>query len=227
MIFTLQTMMNFKRVTVFALMLGMCYSAQAQRYTNIFTEMQGPIDWKEIADSVAPNVPEYLFSTATENEEYKKIVVEWIYAHPDEFDKAKMIDARLHGYVNWAIKAEGKSKMDGKSGNPSFVYYPVNEHRPVFIDTKNTDQDSLIFNRKTQNWIFTYHKDEYQEKYGELPEILGYPKPIKHPDDFSPDYDRSNIDWYYPEFSTDSRVFSQYEILFEKQFGSNQSENKK
>jgi hypothetical protein len=204
----------------------MCLNASGQRYLNIYAEMRGPIDWKSLSDSVAPNVPGYLFSTAEENTEYKEIVVQWIYDHPDEFDEARMIDYRLNKFVGWALKTNGKRKGEGPSGNPRFVYYPVNEQRPVFIDTKNPDQDSLIFNHKTQNWIFTYHQDEYVEKYGDLPEILGYPKPIKHPDEFSSDYGRSNIDWYYPEFSTDSRVFSQYEMLYNQQFGSNQPENK-
>ena len=226
MTFTLQTMINFKRITVFALFLGMCHTVSAQRYTNIFTEMQGPIDWQSIADSVAPSVPEYLFTHSVENEEYKAIVVEWIYANPDEFDKAKMIDARLHGYVNWAIKAEGKSRDEGPFGNPNFVYYPVNELRPVFIDTHNPDQDSLIFRNKTQNWFFQNDKGYYVETYGPLPEILGYPKPINHPDEFSAAYDRSNIDWYYPEFSTDSRILSQYHALYKQQFGESKNSQK-
>lgn len=208
-------------------LLSLAHCAFSQHYTNYFTEQLGPINWKALSDSVAPNVPEYLFSHQEENKEYKEVVVGWIYEHPDEFDAAKMIDARLHGYVHWAVQAEGANKGDGPYGNPTFVYYPVNENRPVFIDTHNTDQDSLVYNHKTQNWYFQYHKDQYEEHYGELPKILPYPKPIMHPNEFSKEYGISNYEWYYPEFSTDQGILKQYYELYEKQYGKTDKVNHK
>jgi hypothetical protein len=202
-----------------------CYG---QRYSNYFTENQPPIDWELIKDSVSPALPEYFLSNPKPSDpNYKAEVVSWIYSDPNGFDKAKMMDGRLHEYVHWAMKVEGKSRDEGPFGNPPFVYYPVNENRPVFIDTKNPDQDSLIFRHKTQNWYFNFHMEEYKELYGKLPEILPYPAPINHPDDFPADYGRSNIDWYYPEFSKDSRVMAEYKALYNSQFGSATIEEQK
>lgn len=210
--------------TIYAiLLLGISLQAKAQKYSNYFTENHPPINWQEFKETVAPNLPDYFLSEHNdESTQYREQILSWIYAHPKEFDEARMIDNRLQEYVGWAMEADGKNRDEGPFGNPSFVYYPVNEHRPVFINTMNPDQDSLIYNFKTQHWYLSYHQDQYEELYGEIPRILPYPPAIKHPDDFPPGIVRANVDQYYPEFSENPNVFSQYEALYDQQFGANQ-----
>lgn len=194
------------------------FAQQQERYTNAFTEQLGPIDWQAIADSVAPNVPEYLFSNYEINEEYKSVVVDWIYAHPEEIDKAKMLDFRLHEFVNWAINPNNEPRGGDPYGNPPFVYFPVNEHMPVFIETSNPDQDTRVFNHKVQNWYMQNDIEGYQERYGEPPVLIPYPRVYSHPDQFPTE--RFNTYWvYFPEFSEDPQVLNQYVELYEAQYG--------
>ena len=211
----------FKRAMLLIGLFALSNQSNGQRYSNYFSENQPSINWQNIKDTVAPNLPDYFLSEPNvESKEYKEEVVAWIYSNPIEFDKARMVDFRFNEYVGWALKADGKSKDEGPFGNPAFVYFPVNENRPVFVDTKNPDQDSLVFSFKTQNWYLNYHPSEYEALYGELPEIIPYPPLIKHPNDFPEGHDRSSIEWYYPEFSSDPKVFQQYQKLYDVQFGS-------
>lgn len=192
--------------------------AQEERYSNIFTEQLGPIKWQVIADSVAPNVPEYLFSHSEVNDEYKEVVVQWIYDFPEEIDKAKMLDFRLHEYINWAINPNNEPKGGNSYGNPPFVYFPVNQYKPVFLSTNNTDQDSLVFRNKLQNWYLQNDPDVYQTIYGDLPALIPYPKLISHPNQI-PSSQRDTYEMYFPEFSEDEAVFEQYLVLYAAQYG--------
>jgi len=205
----------------------MFFNASAQRYTNIFSVMRGPIDWQAISDSVAPNVPEYLYSHTEENEKYKEVVLEWIYSFPDEFDAAKELDSRMNLYVHWAMQGDHKRK-DGTTlyGNPPFMYMPVNEHKPVFIDTHNPDQDSLVYKEKLKNWYFNQPTQDFERLYGERPEVLPYPKLITHPSQFSDAVGTSNYEFYYPEFSEDPRVFNQYLEIYNEQYGDHHKSEK-
>lgn len=208
-------------IFVSVLMLGAVQTSSAQeqeRYSNFFTEQLGPINWQAIADSVAPNVPDYLFDHYEINEEYKQVVVSWIYEHPEEIDKAKMLDFRLSEFIHWAINPNNELKGGNAYGNPAFVYYPVTENRPVFIETNNPDQDTNVFDRKLQNWYLQYDITGYQERYGEPPVIIPYPKVFTHPNQF-PAEKYNAYQEYYPEFSEDPEVLNRYIELHLAQYG--------
>ena len=193
-------------------------SAQEERYSNFFTEQLGPVNWQEIADSVAPNVPEYLFSHSEINEEYKQVVIDWIYSYPEEIDKAKMLDFRLHEYVTWAINPNNEPKGGNAYGNPAFVYYPVNQYKPVFVDRSNLDQDSLVFKSKLQNWYLQNDPEAYQDIYGEPPTLIPYPRLLTHPNQYTAEQ-FAVYEPYFPEFSEDVEVFNQYLDLYASQYG--------
>lgn len=195
-----------------------CSAQQQARYSNFFTEQLGPINWQAIADSVAPNVPDYLFNHYEINEEYKQIVIDWIYAHPEEIDKAKMLDFRLHEFISWAINPNNEVRGGNAYGNPPFVYFPVNEHMPVFIETNNPDQDTRFYNHKLQNWYLQNDLAEYQARYGEPPVIIPYPRVYTHPNQF-PAVEYNAYQVYYPEFSEDPQVINQYIELHQAQYG--------
>lgn len=208
-------------VLVTVVLFGTAHKSSAQeqeRYSNFFTEQLGPINWQAIADSVAPNVPEYLFDHYEINEEYKQVVVNWIYQFPEEIDRAKMLDFRLHEFISWAINPNNEPRGGNAYGNPPFAYFPVNEHMPVFIETNNSDQDTKFYNYKLQNWYLKNDLEEYRSRYGEPPTLIPYPKIYTHPNEFpTAEYNAYGV--YYPEFSEDPEVINQYIELHQAQYG--------
>lgn len=55
-----------------------------------------------------------------------------------------------------------------------FFAYPVNERKPLFINTNKPADDSLAYNMRTQHWYLLFDTKGYEKKYGKLPNF--YPE---------------------------------------------------
>ena len=86
----------------------------------------------------------------------------WSYLYPLEYealincDELTALNPYYEGYVVLSVL-------------PKFIGAKIDSERPQFIDTGNAYVDRLSFELKMQNWLFVYHPEKFQKRYGYEP----------------------------------------------------------